>query len=114
MDEPDLPYVWNVHVGGVPVAHLTDGRHADPYVVCYVDNQVVHRRDGPAIIDRFGNKEWVINGERHRTDGPAVECADGTIYWYVYDQWHETIDEWGRTLDILNTEEFVLLKLRYG
>lgn len=40
------------------------------------------RLEGPARIDRHGNKFWFVNGRLHREDGPAIEYADGTgEYW---------------------------------
>lgn len=42
----------------------------------YADG-VIHREDGPAIIDIFGNFWWLTNGELHREDGPAIIYSDG-------------------------------------
>ena len=43
---------------------------------------IVHREDGPAIIDSSGNEFWLINGKLHREDGPAVVFAKGVKWWY--------------------------------
>lgn len=32
----------------------------------------LHREDGPAVIDKRGNKQWFQEGLLHREDGPAV------------------------------------------
>ena len=34
-------------------------------------------------IDKYGSKEWYLNGKLHREDGPAIEWADGTKEWYL-------------------------------
>jgi len=48
----------------------------------WYQNNLYHREDGPAIVDRFG-KFWYLNGKRHRTDGPAMEYVHGTKRWYL-------------------------------
>ena len=45
------------------------------------DKQVFH-------INRYGTKEWYLNGERHRVDGPAIEYANGGKRWYLNDILH--------------------------
>ena len=45
--------------------------------------KVLHRENGPAIENAFGDKFWYQNGDLHRTDGPAIEYADGTKRWYI-------------------------------
>ena len=51
--------------------------------VFWMLNWKLHRRDGPAIEYKNGDKEWYINGKRHRKDGPAIECADGRKEWWI-------------------------------
>ena len=46
-------------------------------------NRIIHREDGPAIIDLDGAQFWYLNGEHHREDGPAVIYPDGSQYWYL-------------------------------
>ena len=41
-----------------------------------------HREDGPAIESLNGDKWWHLNGNLHREDGPAVEYANGYKFWY--------------------------------
>ena len=49
----------------------------------WIQNDELHREDGPAIEWTNGYKEWYINGELHRLDGPAVEKYNGEVeYWY--------------------------------
>ena len=45
--------------------------------------KVLHREDGPAIIDLFLNKSWYIDGKLHRIDGPAIENSNNTRAWYI-------------------------------
>ena len=40
--------------------------------IVHYKNGVIHREDGPAIINRCGIRQWLSNGSRHRLDGPAV------------------------------------------
>jgi hypothetical protein len=39
-------------------------------------------------VDRYGYKEWRLNGRLHREDGPACEWPDGTKFWYLNGQCH--------------------------
>ena len=48
----------------------------------------LHRKDGPAVERKNGDKVWYLNGEKHREDGPAIEWADGTTYWYINGKLH--------------------------
>jgi hypothetical protein len=50
---------------------------------CWTRNGLLHREDGPAIIDNNGDKFWMINDKPHRLDGPAAEFADGGQEWFV-------------------------------
>ncbi len=43
----------------------------------------LHRKNGPAFIQKDGHKEWRINGQFHRLDGPAVIFASGDMAWYI-------------------------------
>ena len=39
-----------------------------------------------------GTKEWYLNGElRHREDGPAVENSDGDKFWYLNGKLHREV-----------------------
>ena len=52
------------------------------------DRHRLHRVDGPASINQYGDKFWYLHGERHRTDGPAVELVNGYKAWYQCDKLH--------------------------
>lgn len=45
-------------------------------------NGLLHRENGPAVIDINGAKAWYKNGRLHREDGPAFEAYDGLKVWY--------------------------------
>ncbi len=45
-------------------------------------NGLLHRVDGPAIINADGDKFWYKNGKLHRDEAPAVEWNDGDTEWY--------------------------------
>jgi len=47
----------------------------------YYKNNLLHRKDGPAIEFANGSKEWYQNGLLHREDGPAVELVNGDKQW---------------------------------
>jgi hypothetical protein len=49
----------------------------------WYQNGLLHRLNGPAIEWENGNRFWYLNGQRHRTDGPAVEWACGYKAWYI-------------------------------
>ncbi len=40
------------------------------------------------IVDKGGNKSWLLNGELHREDGPAVEWPDGSKEWWLHGKPH--------------------------
>jgi len=47
-----------------------------------------HRRDGPALEDDAGNKEWYQNGQLHRVDGPAIDSKNRYRAWFQNGQLH--------------------------
>lgn len=51
-------------------------------------NSVLHREDGPAVIEADGSKQWYRDGRLHRIDGPAIEMADGSKSWFQNGQLH--------------------------
>ena len=52
---------------------------------------VTEQTEEPVMtIDKYGTKEWWVNGELHRTDGPAYEGADGIKAWYLNGELHRT------------------------
>ena len=38
------------------------------------------------VVDKYGAKEWYLNGELHREDGPAYEHPNGHKEWYLHDE----------------------------
>lgn len=54
----------------------------------WYSNNRLHRNDGPAILDKDGNKVWMSHGRRHRVDGPAVELSNGTRAWFSRGRLH--------------------------
>ena len=49
----------------------------------YYVNNVLHRKDGPAVEYTDETKFWILNGKFHREDGPAIEYANGNKFWYL-------------------------------
>jgi hypothetical protein len=71
-----------------------------------------HRIDGPAFDFVDGRERWCIDGKYHRIDGPAVEWADGSKYWYLTGKLHR-ID--GPAIeDIDGTIEWYLSNIKYS
>jgi hypothetical protein len=65
---------WTGLVGKIDGAHF------------YYVNGLLHREDGPAIIEDNGDKFWMQNHMLHRLDGPASEFADGGKEWFIWDE----------------------------
>ena len=95
---------WTVlYDNGVPISvTLNDGTVIKPdknteitneYIVFRNDAGVLHREDGPAIIDADGYKAWRINGGFHREDGPAIIYPDGYKEWYINDMYYGDTEE---------------------
>ena len=51
-------------------------------------NGKYHREDGPAREYANGDKVWYLNGKCHREDGPAVEYANGDKMWFLNGKRH--------------------------
>jgi hypothetical protein len=89
------------------VLHREDGPALiDPryYTVWYLNGQY-HREGGPAIEWTDGHKEWFLNGKQHREDGPAYEDAEGNKSWYMNGKCLYTTLA-GASLPFLLLEEF--------
>ena len=55
----------------------------------WTQNGIVHRGDGPAIIERDGTQEWWIKGSLHRdNDLPAMISRDGSMSWFKHGERH--------------------------
>jgi hypothetical protein len=46
-------------------------------------NNLLHRKDGPAIERADGDRLWYLNGKLHREVGPAIVYANGEESWYL-------------------------------
>jgi len=89
------------------------------YTINYT--RVLHREDGPALIESDGStfwyryglchrvgapaieisngrKEWFLYGKRHREDGPAVIDAYGNKRWFLNNVWFWTKEDWFEAL----------------
>lgn len=57
----------------------------------------------------------VKDGWRHRDDGPALEHHDSSRNeWWLNGVKFTGINGWARMMEIYDTEEFIMMKLRYG
>lgn len=65
-----------------------DGMYEKFGVIRYYKDGVLHRDDGPAIVDDIGMCEWWREGVLHREDGPAIECKNFKA-WYKYGKLHK-------------------------
>lgn len=77
-------------------------------------NGLRHREDGPAIIHATGYRAWFFNGLYSRNDGPAIENEDGTVRFYFLGSNYLDFEKWAKDVNIIHTEEYILLKLKYG
>jgi len=66
-------------------------------------NGKYHREDGPAIEWANGAKSWYLNGELHREDGPAIEHANGDKSWFLNGELHR---EDGPAIEYINGTKF--------
>ena len=96
---------------------LDDGIHVDlEGSIFYVKDRYFHRTDGPAVIGAQNYyTAYYINGKRHRIDGPAiVRRPQDRVDWWFEGEFYSNINKWAKAVGIFETEEFVLLKLKYG
>lgn len=73
----------------------------------------LHRSCNPAIINKIGKQVWYKHDLVHRTNGPAKIYPDGTIEFWLAGTKYLSIQEWLRHTPC-DTEELVMLKLKYG
>lgn len=79
-----------------------------------LSNGLLHREDGPAMEYHDGSlKVWYKCGLKHRTNGPAVE-RNGKVEWWRHGQHFRELDDYAKSGGIYDTEEFIMLKLKYG
>ena len=46
------------------------------------------------FVNRFGDKEWYLNGKYHRENGPAIEYRSCGKSWYLNDRWYDESAYW--------------------
>lgn len=73
-----------------------------------------HRLGGPAIIRPDGTEEWWFYGQTHRVDGPAVTWGKGIYSWVLYGTLYSDFSDWFDDNKYLTDEEKLMLKLQYG
>jgi len=56
----------------------------------YFRDRLLHREDGPAVVQADGTVAYWVEGKRHRVDGPAVVGNDGTVAYWVEGKLHRT------------------------
>ena len=64
-------------------------------------------------IDKINDTYYVQNGMIHRMDGPAVVWCDGYREWYLFDQKSE-FDDWIKELEKADEEHATMMKLKWG
>ena len=47
------------------------------------DIEIFHNPYGPAVVGKYGYKEYIIENKLHRLDGPAVIWRDGDEGYYI-------------------------------
>lgn len=62
---------------------MRNGRYQSDSSECWYRDDVLHREDGPAVINPDASY-WYINGHLHREDGPALLLDDGSKEWYLF------------------------------
>ena len=72
---------------------ILESSKEDPYA--HFDGEkftrrVLHREDGPALINSLGDKFWYIDGKCHRDNGPAAEFSTGAVQYYKHGKLHRT------------------------
>lgn len=84
----------------------------------YLLNGKRHREDGPAAIKPGGAWFWLRHGKYHREDGPAIiylgDHNQWIKHWYLNGELYRSMEEWAKAAGIYDTDEFTLLKLKYG
>ncbi|WP_459190596.1 hypothetical protein [Ralstonia pseudosolanacearum] len=67
---------------------MKSGKFVDEHgVTFWYLNGILHREDGPAVADGFGQKAWYKHGQLHREEGPAIEWSDGRVSWALFDEY---------------------------
>ena len=101
--------------------HRTDGPAViDDYGEAWYQNGQQHRVDGPAAIHRK-LKMWYQNGELHRLCGPAVEWSDNDdniVRWWIHGKSLDTqeVQSWleQNNIDLSTTQGQMAFLLRFS
>ena len=66
------------------------------------------------VLDPSGTQHWFNSCNLlHREDGPAVIDPDGTVWWWLEGQCYFTFGEWLGALDV-DPKTKTLLALKWG
>lgn len=63
-------------------------------------------------MDQNGDTYYIVDNEVHREDGPAIIDEAG-FAWYWKGKRCKSMEHWAETAGVLDTELYVMLKLRY-
>ena len=82
----------------------------------YMDNNRLHRTDGPAREWQDGGFEYWNNGVRHRIDGPALKYIneEKTRYQYFIDGEELTPEQWIKHPKVISFRNEQKLKTKLG
>jgi hypothetical protein len=84
-----------------------------PYWDAYYNSGVLHRVNGPAMINPHVEK-WYQFNERHRADGPAVEHVNGTKEWWLSGRHFNKLDDWLTYNKTISDDMKLMIKITYG
>ena len=66
-------------------------------------------------IERFENATaFYKDGKFHREDGPAIIHGTGSVRWHLNGDAYFNINDWAKAVGIFDTDEFTMLKLKWG
>jgi len=63
-------------------SQTTNHRPFAPGTREWKSNSILHRIDGPAVVQPDGKELWFFHGKLHRDNGPAVVQPDGLQEWW--------------------------------
>ena len=62
---------------------MKNGKVIEKGAVLYYKNNLLHRKDGPAMVMKDGTQVWYKNGQIHSYNNePALITSDGFRAWY--------------------------------
>lgn len=71
-------------------SQTTNHRPFAPGTREWKSNSILHRIDGPAVVQPDGKELWFFHGKLHRDNGPAVVQPDGLQEWWYRGVLHRT------------------------